>query len=441
LIHLLLATLILMVILFFIINGRDVLFPSIGVTVGFIISTVFLIINENRWEIIIHDVTFFVIISGILILFLGEISAKSLIEYKNSYRVKSISINGNIRDTVLSIKSISLVIITLIMTISFIWFLYHIYKVSIAYGYSENIFKILSYYRSARAPMNPILKILIISDIPIAYFCILVFFDNYYNLNRKKYKYLIPVILYTAIEIVSSNRIGILYLLIVIVSLRYILFKRKHNWHMWGSNLKFITYGIITFVAFLGVFYLLGMLTGKTKDNNFFYIISVYVGSSIAALDHFLVDFEYNMKNFGNETIFYGINSIINLFGINMGLTQSRYLEFVSLGQMGIRTNIYTAFRRLLHDYGILGMIIIQYFTGFVYTHIYCKIKNRSYKNEKLAILIYIYFFRYLILFVIEEKIIVNLFTITTLIQVFLMYLLLKYASTNIYHFCYKSDK
>ena len=260
---------------------------------------------------------------------------------------------------------------------------------------------------------------------PIAYYYLLAFIDNLINSRVKKKRYLIPVVIHLISSALSSGRMEILYTLITIVALSYIVYYQKYGWNL-KFNIKIIRKMILAAALSIGIFFILGYFTGKSNMHSFYYIISLYVGSPVAALDYFLTGFDYSLSNFGHETLI-GVNNLLEMVGIELSMANTRILPFVHLGNMPSRTNIYTSFRRVINDYNYFGMIIYQFLIGVSYSSIYQKIKVNRYKNKHFAILIYAYLFRYLFFQFTEERILVNVFSVTTIIQIIVFWILLRY--------------
>src|SRR5699024_10586895 len=124
--------------------------------------------------------------------------------------------------------------------------------------------------------------------------------------------------------------------------------------------------------------------------------ISLYIGTPVVALSKYLENFTYFFRNFGEETLI-GLNNFMSTLNIkiNMG-NAARNHEFVRLGNMPTRTNIYTSFRSILNDYGYLGMLFYQFSVGFFISYIYEKIKRDHSVNQSFQILIYAFIIRYL---------------------------------------------
>lgn len=115
------------------------------------------------------------------------------------------------------------------------------------------------------------------------------------------------------------------------------------------------------------LFFLSGVLTGKNFDydsvtDNF----ANYFSSSIYALNEFI----RNPEQFVPETDFFGIHCF---FGIYTVLRKLGFripepvvaLEFIRCGKY--ETNIYTALRRYLQDFGMIGLSLIMAGLGALY--------------------------------------------------------------------------
>ena len=157
---------------------------------------------------------------------------------------------------------------------------------------------------------------------------------------------------------------------------------------------------ILSACLFLWLFYLVGFLTGKSLHyNNFFDNIANYLGSSIYALNNFL------QRKSSMRSEFFGSNT---LSGIFMGLRKLGFdipetsisLEYIQCGY--VVTNIYTAFRRYIQDFGICGLIIIQMIIGFIYTKLL--LKNKESNSNGLWAILLAYFYFPIVMMSIEER-------------------------------------
>lgn len=407
--------------------GNDFLVPSIAFTLPFVMSLCFLAINASSWNVRIQGNTFFVVIVGVLALFVGELLTRISFAKLRGRFGKANDVDYS--STVLLPKERETNVIIVAMLIVLAYYSRHVYRTAMLFR--EGGTPLLSAYRAADTPMSSVLKLGTVCSLSVAYFYTLAFLDSWINLGKRKSKYLVPVSLFLAISTLSSGRMEILYFVVSALAMAYTLYKRKTKWRR-NFNLRVVRISVVSFVLFFAVFYLLGYLTGKSDRSSFFNIISLYAGSSVAALDRFLEGFSYDISNFGSETL-HGLANVLQSFGITTNLTGNRVLEFVHLGTMPYRTNIYTSFRRLLNDYGYFGMILVQFLTGILYSVVYLKNKYNRYQNEKLGILLYAFLLRYLVFQVIDERVVLNICTTTTVVQIVVTLFLFRFVAEEQY--------
>lgn len=419
--YLLLVTLLLLLFIHFFIYKIDWLSPTIMSICTLLVSLSLLIININEWGISINIQTYFTIIGGVLVLSVGEITAKSkyhrrtnLFEEKNS-PIKQIKL-------IAPSKSFTNFII-IYMMITLIWYFLSIRSIVFMSGIDGAT--LIGAYRAAEKNLNFILQLCLTINLSLAYYFLLSFIEHYVFTGKKIIRYLIPVGIYLISSILSSGRMNILYLFATIIIFSYISYHQKNGWNL-KFNINIVKKFIIAGMISLGLFYLLGYLTGKSNVHGFYYTISLYIGSPIAALSNYLENFQYSFSDFGNETLI-GVNNILEIIGIDLAVADQRILDFVHLGNMPSRTNIYTSFRRVINDYGYFGMLMYQFLLGLILTTMYQKIKRFKWKNIKFGIIMYSYLFRYFIFQFVDERILMNIFSLTTMAQITVFWLLLRY--------------
>lgn len=419
-IFIILLFLILLLFIYFLIFKVDWLSPTIIVTSTLFISVSFLAINANDWGIVLSSNTFYIIMVGIISISLGEMSARLIFKKQNiSEQTMKVSKLKKVINP--SNKVTNFIILFMIATL--IWYFLNIRSTVLTIGLNNLTF--LGAYRASESDINSILKLCLIINLPIAYYYLLALIDNLINSRVKKKRYLIPVVIHLISSALSSGRMEVLYTFVTIFAISYIVYYEKYGWKL-KFNFKIIRKMLLAGALSIGIFFILGYFTGKSNMYSFYYIISLYIGSPVAALDYFLTGFDYSLSNFGNETLI-GVNNFLEMVGIELSMANTRILPFVHLGNMPSRTNIYTSFRRVINDYNYFGMVIYQFLIGLSYSSIYQKIKVNRYKNKHLAILIYVYLFRYLFFQFVEERILVNIFSLTAMLQIAIFWILLRY--------------
>jgi oligosaccharide repeat unit polymerase len=398
--------------------------PSILIIGPYLISVAFLFLNKDEWQVSITEITYYVVFFGLFVTFVGDVFARIVLVVigRKSSNCKNPSLS---KINPMSPKDhLTNLVIFYMICFSLFYYFHVLSSVDFSGAVTESL---LGTYRSSEKESNLVLKFFIVVNLPLAYLFLLSFIENYILSSAVKFKLLIPVIFYAATSILSSARIGILYLLVSAVLFFFITHQRKKMWRF-AFSLKIVKNFVIIFLLTLALFYYLGLLTGKSNLHSFFYIISLYIGSSVAALDEFLSGFHYSVSDFGSETLI-GVSNIFAFLGVDLKFANERILEFVHLGDMPSRTNIYTSFRRVVNDYGFFGIGVYHFLIGFLYSFLYQAIKLKKGLSYEFWLLIYVYFSQYLIFSFIDERILLNLLTLTTLVQIFSFYIFVRFLT------------
>ena len=120
-----------------------------------------------------------------------------------------------------------------------------------------------------------------------------------------------------------------------------------------------------------------------------FEYITFYVGGSIECLNQYVKE-PVETKIAGEETFHNLLTNLNDMHITNLDLNSSIHLEFRYYGKTMIG-NIYTAYRRWIHDFGYIGALILNGFMAVFFNVFYNKIKYGNYKKEKTILMIIIY--------------------------------------------------
>ncbi len=208
----------------------------------------------------------------------------------------------------------------------------------------------------------------------------------------KKYKaYLLPAVLFIILYILQSNRGMIIDFFVGMLTIGIILWSVKGSWKKHveiKTMVKIVTAGIIGLI----IFYYSASVVGRINSKGLFDYITYYCGGSIECFNQYVKN-EKQIKMVRGEETFYGLISNLDSFGItNYGLTEreSGHLEFIYYEDEMVG-NIYTAYRRWINDFGILGIVVFQGIMAAFFTIIYNKIKYSKDKYRNIWIIIYGY--------------------------------------------------
>ena len=207
----------------------------------------------------------------------------------------------------------------------------------------------------------------------------------------------------------------ILFLFIIFAS----LLKHK-NARNPKIDLKIIKYTFLSIAIGLALFIIIDLtLRGSIygTERGVFSQLSLYISSSIFALDQYLSN-PTHMTNFYDSETLFPIYSLLNYFGAEINFT-SNALSFVSVGNQ--MTNIYTALRRYIHDFHFAGMLLIQFLLGVLYQSYYLYVKH---KGSIKHLIIYGMISYPVVFSFIEERFINDILSLNMVIIVFTTYLI-----------------
>lgn len=421
-IYILLIMLVLSLAISYLLFERDILSPSVMTSISFMLSLLFLIINQGKWNVDIRINTVFYIMLANTMLVIGEIIAR-LNFYTKRKKIENLIIRKEFFIIPKLFTGALLIISIIFIGLTFL-------EVTRIGRMIDTGRTILGNYRHATSIGYSIpfyLKIFekILAAISQLYIFIFIYNVIYYKIKR--YIYLTPALLYFVLSAMSSNRSQYIYYFTTVIVMFYFIYQQKNNWSISG-NLKFIKYACLSVVTFFILFIFLGNFTGKVKmyespfDN-----ISIYAGATIPALDLYLEDYQYDPKNFGKETL-KGLSNILTKFGIDFEGNDTDPNKTIQVSSTYVvRTNVYTCIKEYLHDFGIFGLIIVRIIMGYFYTYIYLKIKRNSVKNNSKSVLLFSMIYFPLVIQFISEGFLTYIFTVTQLIQIIVVSLLISW--------------
>ncbi len=385
-----------LVVLFFAIyrlDGKRITTPGCLAILVFLISSLVFTLNAVKWDTEISIETVLLIISALLIFGMGSRSKVSFY-YGKKRPTKEVDqiINYNIKPSVI------LILFAVGIVVDFV-----IYRraMQILTGRAtiRNMLFTLRVALADDAKWGTGISILREGYYAIGYSSIFAYCVNVsddFKATWKKWGYiLLPAIPMLIAMFLSTGRTGFIRVVCVIfITLITLVGYRKRI-----KLGKFFRIGILVFVLLLFVFFQLGKATGKSQIFSAFDTLSIYVGSSIGALDGYLKNPVSYSNSFGGETL-YGFRRIARFFDERIIATPIP-LPFHRVIH-GYNTNVYTALRRYINDFGIGGMYIIMFLEGMFFGN--WEYFVRKEKRKDLSLLLYAYFMYDVILIAIEEN-------------------------------------
>ena len=380
--------LLIIVIIFWIISifvRKDLFSPESLLCLSYIFAIMCAIYNIDNWGINLKYNTLVIIIVGIFSFF-----CTSMI-YFLFHKKKGVK-NITKRLSWIELNSGKLLFLNFVSLI--IMIIYSVYFIKAIGGFSalSNFSYSMEMYRSKTMIYNMVLIPSWINFLTklcraICYVYTFVLINNLIinknAVNKSKINflpYLIGIITYIPLTLMSGGRYDLIVYVIYIIVIFSILFTINNQKKL--NPLKILKIGLIL-IAVMLIFSSSRNLVGRTSESSSLDYVTEYFGGSIEIFDQYLQENYEKADYFGQET-FAGIRKLlfqlkfIDEQGLSEGAT-----EFRKTSNNKVIGNVYTGFRKPYHDFGIIGMIILQAFLAIIFNKLYY---NCFYKKEKNGI-------------------------------------------------------
>ena len=352
----------LLVIIIMIRKNIDLSEPAFLFVAPFLLSTFFVILNYQRWHVEKFSFTTVkIILLGALIWILGAILGKGLFYFIPKKRINISSANCKI-----CIDDISYIISILIILVSAFFYLFGLVRNSgIAFSNLKSFMTVIRpMLKDNKISIGMISTQLFSICRALAYVFTFAFIWNFVKFKIKEFRYLLPVICYLIMSLLTSGRIYLIYYIIYAFTLFFLLAKTSNYYSLKDIVKVFIKIIFIIGIA-LVLFAALANIVGRNTQHSIFGQISVYVGGPLVSFDKFLSNpTSTKSAHFGQETLI-GVYQVLGKLGLT-DVELNRHLEYVQFGENW--GNVYTAFRRYIHDFGFTSAYCLTGLISFVFT-------------------------------------------------------------------------
>lgn len=204
----------------------------------------------------------------------------------------------------------------------------------------------------------------------------------------------LTILMLFAVALVTSDRNILLRYAIFFVCL-YVIFFYQNNKGK-NSNSKIVArVVVIALIAFI-IFFLFGKL--KQYSSNINRVIGIYGGSGLYNFNLWIEDFDEPLT-YGSSTFATFLNSVKSIFGsfgfdiegIEIADRFDKFITFSSSNGYVYSSNIYSALKPFVQDFGYFGVMLFPFITGCFYQWLYLKMKNSNYGFAWLAYSMLIY--------------------------------------------------
>lgn len=374
--------------------------------------------------------TALIIIISILFFNFGEFIARRI------FKPNDIKKNKAKRLLITPSRFFSLIAL-LFAIITFFCILYEVIRISRIVGYNgNNIFNIIKSYRSTSILFSTdyIKKGIHINIIiaqmqkAIEVVCYVFIYIIISNVIYKKFylnvEYIFSIMI-VVVCILASLLIGsrmqlfiyILYSFFIVL----ILLGKKYSYKY--LIIKYWKRLLLIGLSCIALFYCILPLTGRNSKSNPIDYTTFYFGAPIPTLNKYM-DEHISKPNFFGEETFRGIQNVaykLHLSNYIQPIT-TKWIAFYTKNNVKMQSNIYTSSKRYYHDFGYLGVVVLQFINGFVFSLLYIIMKK---KNTNLSIVFYAMYLYMVIDQVRDEYLFSTFVHINTIFKFAVLYCLL----------------
>ena len=400
----------------YIFANRTVLSPWVIGCAMFLVSTVFAMLNVNKWQFTLQPVTVIIILAALACLGAGEMLVTGLFQrfrWKRTNTDRSAVQSGSVlsgRAMPIYVPLAAVVTVALVMCLMLVYYYKETYAFSLAGGNPGGTELMLKYAREAKlsrlAVPGRIYGHVGFLTKALGYIFLYAFVYNtvLFGWKLRWLPLLIPVALYIPFILLSTGRTDFIYVTVVVMMVGCYLYLQKNAWH-YRCTFKILLLAVIALAAFFLVFVLSGLLTGKVNFSNAYNSISFYTGLSIPSLDYWIQNPLPDTPYIGNHTLI-PMYSTLRTLGFDLPDLYAPY-EFVQFN--GTSGNVYTAIRRYMEDFTVVGMLGLFFLLGALYSFLFNWMKNRN--SNGFLLLVYAAYCYPIFELSIEERFFMNVFS------------------------------
>lgn len=410
--------------------NHDLLSPTVISCSVFCFSVLLAIIGLLSWndQSVLNSYSLIIYITGLSAFFCGEIVARKIYtkkhpsKKKTSYKIRFIDINRY-----LYVGTIFFIILTITLLIL------EIKRVCSAYGFEANSLpELLASYRS-KSPLfsasmlqggtdiNFIVKQMKkIIDVLSLIFTYLTINNFLYEKDAKSklitlIKFAAPVILCCAASLLTSGRSLLMHILVTAVMTALLYVYQVHQTKIRQLNRKIIIVLAMVICISLAGFYAILPLVGRSAGNSKFVdYISFYLGTPLPSLNSKTSSLKKNANDLPGEKTFTNVYYTLNHYKL-IKYTKPSASDWTRHGNFS--SNVYSSFYPMYYDFGIIGVLILQFGFGLCISYIYLNVR---YQKNRLLFIIYC-FYSYILIDQIRGEAFYSLLSSSTIVYIVLI--------------------
>ena len=398
----LLGVFILLLILCYFGFKKEIINPPVIFCATYTFSILCACLNMKRWNINLSYKTFWILVIGAIEFVLVSFIIQKLIKNKEENKYHEDEKKDEKKDAIRCIEEhkisnrklyIFLIGISIYNLIIVALLICNIYKISNSFEPIHSMSQMLHVFRAHTsyahdAALPGYITLLMKPIVASAYIFSFIFFERFFNDEKNKLKnnivFLIPSLLWMITCYVQLYREGIIIYLLNIFTMSVLVWALKHEWKRKIKIVSLLKMGMGLAIGLI-LFYYSAAWVGRENYKGMFEYITFYCGGSIECFNRY-IDNPVEIQVVRGEETFYNLISNLDSMGITNFNIRGRltgHLEFRHENEVMIG-NVYTAYRRWLHDFGIFGMFLLNAIVAIVVNTIYSMLRYHRFKSKKI---------------------------------------------------------
>lgn len=371
---LLLLTFVLLGIDFYI--WRSLIRPSIVFLLSFILASSIIMLNQRNWDVVLSNRFMMYTVTAILSFYIGTL----MIDYLHLRKKSPLSEISKESLSVMATPSKVLFLIAIVAMIAYVFLIFRGIQLStdVSFMLRQIYDRNVAHNGSNTFVVNQLVKVLTaIANISFFQFLL----DKYVvKIGKGQWTHVVVIMLFLLMAAISTDRNIFLRFFIYCIVLWILFFTAAHKGKITRSHLKPLLKLALYLVLAVGMFYLFGKLKGYKSD--FGRSISLYGGSGLYNFNLYLNESLPVHYKFGAVT-FRSFLGILGRFGIDSlvqkGPAFSEFIIYKSKTGFIYESNIYSAMRPFVEDFGYLGMVIFPFIMGLFFETLYSLTRKSQY--------------------------------------------------------------
>ncbi|MGT2716198.1 O-antigen polymerase [Streptococcus respiraculi] len=357
---------------------RSLIRPNIIFLLSFILASSIIMVNQKNWDVALNNRFMIYTVTAILSFYIGTL----VIDYFNA-RKKSLVIPESSKDSSLFIvasPSKLLFWITIIAMIVYVLLIFRGIQLSTDFSfmlrqiYDRNV----EHSGSNTFIVNQLVKILT-ALANISFFQFLL--DKYVvKTSKSQLLHFVVISIFLLMAAISTDRNILLRFFIYCIVLWILFFTATNKGKITRAHFRLLVKLAFYIVLAVGIFYIFGKLKGYKSD--FSRAISLYGGSGLYNFNLYLdkslpIDYKFGLVTFRSFLGVLGRLGIESL--VYKGSVFSEFIIYKSKTGFVYESNIYSAMRPFVEDFGYFGTVIFPFIMGLFFETLYSWTRKTQY--------------------------------------------------------------